>query len=118
MVAGEAVLGERAGGVVVGRRGAEDGEDDGDAAADGLAAVEGGGTAEPEALGAAVFPRDDGCAVEEDGDAVAGGEGGGDAVAVGVDDGLRACRGGGDGGGFVGSVCSGYPIRESVSSSF
>lgn len=117
MVAGEAVLGERAGGVVVGRRGPEDGEDDGDAAADGLAAVEGGGAAEPEALAAVVFPGDDGCAVEEDGDAVAGGEGGGDAVAVGVDDGLRARCGGGDGGGFVGAVCSGYSVREFGSSS-
>ena len=114
MVAGEAVLRKGAGGVVFGRRGAEDGEDDGDAAADGLAAVEGGGAAEPKAFAAAVFPGDDGCAVEEDGDAVAGGEGGGDAVAVGVDDGLRACRRGGDGGGFVGAVCSECSVRECI----
>lgn len=88
--------------------GAEDGEDEGDAAADGLGAVKDGGLGEPEAVCAGGgFPREDGGTVEEDLDGLAGGEGGGDAgVVVGdVDGGLgREAGRGGQGGGLVGPV--------------
>lgn len=88
---------------------AEDGEDERDAAAHRFGAVEHGGTAEEELLGARrVFPGDDCGAVEEDFDAFAGGEDGGYA-AVGVsyvDLGLgrEARRDGVQGGGFLGAV--------------
>jgi len=101
------VLGQGGGGGVS-RGGAEDGEDEGDAAADGLGAVELGGGGEPELLGArAILPADDGGAVEKHLDGVAGGEDGGDAGVV-VGGGYLGLRGeagsGGQGGGTVGAV--------------
>ncbi|KAL2112535.1 hypothetical protein VUR80DRAFT_7273 [Thermomyces stellatus] len=89
----------------------EDGEDERDAAADGLGAVEGGGGGEEEVLartgGRRRLPRGHGRAVEEDLDGVAGGERGGDG-GVGVG-GLRLglgrrAGGRGDGGRAVGAV--------------
>lgn len=87
----EPVLGELA----AGRGRAEDGEDEGDAAADGLGAVEGGGGGDEEVLArGGGGPGGDGRAVEEDGDGVARGEGGGYAgVVVGCLD-LGGLRGG------------------------
>ena len=73
-------------------------KDEGDAAADGLGAVELGGVGEPELLVAgAVPPADDGGAVQQDVDGLAGGQAGGDAALVGgdVDLGLGRQAGGG-----------------------
>lgn len=79
------------------RRRPEEREDERDAAAHGLGAVERRRGREPELFGAGgVFPGGDGCAVEEDGDGLAGGEDGGDeGVVVGEGDG----GGGGEAGG-------------------
>lgn len=90
------------------RRGSKHGEDEGDAAADGLGAVELGGVAEPELFSTeGVLPAGDGGAVQEDRDALSGGEDSADGGVVGGDgdEGLwREARGGGEGGGAVGAA--------------
>lgn len=86
-------------------------KDEGNAAADGLGAVELGGVAQPQLLVArGILPADDGGAVEENFEGLAGGEGGDDlCVVVGeVDLGLWGqSGGGGEGRGLVRSVYHG-----------
>lgn len=66
------------------------GKDKRDAASDGLRAVENGLVAEEEVLPAVGgLPRDDGCAVQEDFDTLAGGQSGSDAGIVIGDGDLR-----------------------------
>lgn len=98
------------------------GEDEGNATADGLGSVEGGSLAEPEAFGTSgVLPAQDGCAVQQDLDALAGGQAGSDAgVVVGdVDLGLgRQAGGGGQSRGLVRAVdhCEGMEMAWEQSS--
>lgn len=103
---GEIVLWEGGGLSVIGGRGFEDGEDEGDVVLDGFGVVKFGGWGELEFFcWGGVFLGDDGGVVEEDGDGFVGGEGGGDeGVVVGeVDCWLGGEVGGCDeGGGFVG----------------
>lgn len=83
-------------------------EDQGNASADGLRAVESGGLTEPETFSTgSVLPAQDGGTVKEDLNALAGWEGGGNAGAVvsDVDLGLgRKAWGGCQGGWLIGTV--------------